>query len=175
MSSVEHRREYQRGYRERRRLRVHELLGGRCEGCGTVESLQVHHRNPKDKSFTLGRSWTLSWERILAELPKCILLCADCHRGHHKWAKPHGTPHRYWAGCRCLSCTAANTAYFRERRKLRRVLAAARAFGEEMRAHGIHVGVGKPPICVVCDVEWPCHAAAPDGLACFADDAAIGH
>lgn len=53
--------------------------------------------------------------------------------------------------------------------------ANARAFGGEMKAQGIHVGVGSPPICVVCEIAWPCNAAQPDGLACLADDAATGH
>lgn len=55
------------------------------------------------------------------------------------------------------------------------IVANARAFGDEMKAQEIHVGVGAPPICVVCGITWPCNAAQPDGLACLADDAAIGH
>lgn len=50
----------------------------------------------------------------------------------------------------------------------------AAAFGAEMKAQGIHVGVGSPPICVVCEIAWPCNAAQPDGLGCLADDDAIG-
>lgn len=54
------------------------------------------------------------------------------------------------------------------------IVANARAFGDEMKAQGIHVGVGSPPLCVICAVPWPCHAAQPDGLACLADATAIG-
>lgn len=53
-------------------------------------------------------------------------------------------------------------------------LAAARGFAAEMRAQGIHVGLGSPPLCVVCDVPWPCAAVSPDGPTCLADDTAIG-
>lgn len=57
-----------------------------CARCGetTVECLQFHHRDPSQKvldvSATIAR-W--SRERILAEIAKCDVLCANCHLKHH--------------------------------------------------------------------------------------------
>jgi 5-methylcytosine-specific restriction endonuclease McrA len=64
------------------KLRAIEYKGGKCSVCGYNKSqraLQFHHLNPKEKDFTLG-SWNiLSWDKIKAELDKCILVCANCH------------------------------------------------------------------------------------------------
>jgi hypothetical protein len=32
---------------------------------------------------------------------------------------------------------------------------------KDMRAQGIHVGLGEPPTCVCCGEPWPCSSAAP--------------
>lgn len=42
-----------------------------------------------------------------------------------------------------------------------------RAFGEDMRARGIHVGLGG--FCVVCDQAWPCDTITDDGTAAGPD------
>ena len=34
-------------------------------------------------------------------------------------------------------------------------------FVAEMREQGIHVGLGQPPMCVVCEIPWPCASASP--------------
>jgi 5-methylcytosine-specific restriction endonuclease McrA len=61
-----------------------EYKGGQCQTCGYKKyqgALELHHRNPKDKSFGIGdKGYTRSWEKVKAELDKCILLCANCHR-----------------------------------------------------------------------------------------------
>lgn len=47
--------------------------------------LDFHHRDPSHKEFRIG--WavdrTLSKSRILAEIDKCDVLCANCHRKEH--------------------------------------------------------------------------------------------
>lgn len=61
--------------------------GGRCEVCGYCKSLwalDFHHRDPKEKDFNLARMKTRSEELIRAELDKCTLLCANCHREEHE-------------------------------------------------------------------------------------------
>lgn len=69
-----------------RRLRAINELGGRCLICGFDRyscSLDIHHRDAKAKApnFRSMRGW--SWERILVELQKCILLCKNCHAAIH--------------------------------------------------------------------------------------------
>jgi transcription elongation factor Elf1 len=57
-----------------------------CARCGerTVECLQFHHRDPSEKLFDVSdiiARW--SRERILVEIAKCDVLCANCHLKHH--------------------------------------------------------------------------------------------
>lgn len=54
-----------------------------CQCCGEVESvsLDFHHIDPQSKSFGLGLGkWSTSFDRIRAEMEKCLLLCSNCHR-----------------------------------------------------------------------------------------------
>jgi len=53
-----------------------------CEHCGYREdarALQFDHIDPATKSFTIGSSSHLAWERVVAEIAKCRVLCANCH------------------------------------------------------------------------------------------------
>lgn len=63
-----------------------EYLGGKCYHCGhkDYDVLTFHHKNPKTKKFTLCQSWQKSWKTLLAEIKKCILLCANCHMKLHR-------------------------------------------------------------------------------------------
>ena len=46
-------------------------------------ALQFHHPN-NDKEFGIAaEGFTRSWEKVKAELDKCILLCANCHAEAH--------------------------------------------------------------------------------------------
>ena len=62
-------------------------LGGKCVFCGysrDLQALDFHHVDEKSKKFGLSeRGLTRSWEKISAELDKCILVCANCHREIH--------------------------------------------------------------------------------------------
>jgi 5-methylcytosine-specific restriction endonuclease McrA len=61
-----------------------EYKGGKCQICGykkCVGALELHHINKAEKSFGIGdKGYTRSWDKVRAELDKCILLCANCHR-----------------------------------------------------------------------------------------------
>jgi 5-methylcytosine-specific restriction endonuclease McrA len=61
-----------------------EYKGGKCQVCGYFRyqgALELHHRNPNSKDFGIGdKGYTRSWDKVKAELDKCILLCANCHR-----------------------------------------------------------------------------------------------
>jgi DNA-binding CsgD family transcriptional regulator len=57
--------------------------GGECALCGyrkCLGALHFHHLDPATKTFGLAmRGHTKSFEKLLAEARKCILLCANCH------------------------------------------------------------------------------------------------
>ncbi len=57
-----------------------------CRYCGESDPtcLDFHHRNPKEKEFLLSLAVArASLERIKAEVAKCDVLCANCHRKLH--------------------------------------------------------------------------------------------
>ena len=61
-----------------------EYKGGKCRVCGYNKyegALDLHHLNPENKKFGIAdKGYTRSWEKVKAELDKCILVCANCHR-----------------------------------------------------------------------------------------------
>lgn len=69
-------------YHNRRASAIHKL-GGKCVVCGTTENLELDHINPLDKSFAIGRLWSVKQSRYDEELSKCQLLCADHHKEKH--------------------------------------------------------------------------------------------
>ena len=73
--------------RKKVRTMAVQYKGGRCSRCGydkCVEALEFHHLDSAQKNFGISaRGYTRSWERVRAELEKCILVCASCHRELH--------------------------------------------------------------------------------------------
>ena len=73
---------------DRRRLRKREFIalrGAKCVDCGydrCIQALDFHHRDPSTKHFDLG-TFSGGRDRAFAELEKCDLLCAVCHRLRH--------------------------------------------------------------------------------------------
>jgi hypothetical protein len=68
------------------KLKGIEYLGGKCVSCGFnayPSALEFHHVDPnkKDSFFRGHKSW--SWEKLQKELDGCLLLCSNCHKGHH--------------------------------------------------------------------------------------------
>ena len=59
-----------------------EYKGGKCIVCGysrCANVLDFHHLDPTEKDFSIGGK-TIAWEKLKAELDKCVLVCANCHR-----------------------------------------------------------------------------------------------
>ena len=59
-----------------------------CKRCGFNEhpaALEFHHRDPTQKKSTVPRMVyrARSLKDIQAEIDKCDVLCANCHRLHH--------------------------------------------------------------------------------------------
>jgi 5-methylcytosine-specific restriction endonuclease McrA len=68
--------EYQRKWLAVRRT-AWLAANGPCVTCGSVEDLQVDHRDPALKVDH--KVWSWSEERRAAELAKCQVLCKQCH------------------------------------------------------------------------------------------------
>lgn len=64
-----------------------EYKGNACEMCGYKRceaALVFHHKEPDGKDFGVSaKGYTRSWERVHAELDKCLLLCSNCHAEIH--------------------------------------------------------------------------------------------
>ena len=58
-----------------------------CSVCGESDPacLDFHHTNPKEKEFSLGdtKASGFSKKRLLNEIQKCVVVCANCHRKAH--------------------------------------------------------------------------------------------
>ena len=70
-----------------KKARAIAIMGGTCSGCSSVvpDSLfEFHHWDPREKEFGISRDgMARRWEAIAAELLKCVMLCANCHREFH--------------------------------------------------------------------------------------------
>lgn len=69
----------------RRALKTRAIMymGGGCWHCGynrTARALHFHHVQG-EKDFVIAS--TQNWERVLVELSKCVLVCANCHAEIH--------------------------------------------------------------------------------------------
>jgi hypothetical protein len=126
------------------RQRALEYGGNKCQDCGYNEcpdALHFHHLDPSTKEFSISSGNTKSWEKIVRELEKCILICANCHAKRHYIPPPddyleyfkisfkqidpdyyvkyprlkkiieHGLIGKYKQGCRCDLCKSASTQY----------------------------------------------------------------
>lgn len=75
--------------KQSRKLKMCEYKGGKCVNCGfkanelTLTAFDFHHLDPTEKEKGLSSMVMGKWEKITAELDKCVLLCSNCHRIHH--------------------------------------------------------------------------------------------
>lgn len=74
-------------FRRRTKQKAVALLGGRCRGCDrefAASTFEFHHLDAGTKDFSISDDGIpRPWERITAELAKCVLVCANCHREIH--------------------------------------------------------------------------------------------
>ena len=67
----------------KRKRQIVYVMGGCCQVCGyskSINALELHHINPKEKIFSFGKEKNKAWDLIIEELKKCVLVCANCHR-----------------------------------------------------------------------------------------------
>jgi len=75
-------------WRENTKRKLVDCCGGKCNRCGynrCLDCLDFHHINEKEKDFSIGKVMAnpRSWDFIIKEVKKCILLCCLCHRELH--------------------------------------------------------------------------------------------
>lgn len=78
-----------RAYRERFMMelanKVYDYLLKHPCSCGESNPvvLEFHHLENKDECISRMIRNCCNWEKIILEIKKCIVLCANCHRKHH--------------------------------------------------------------------------------------------
>ena len=65
-------------YRQTNRLRAIEYLGGKCTDCGKNDE-RVLDFDHLIVGPLISKCMDLSWDRLVIELQKCELVCANCH------------------------------------------------------------------------------------------------
>ena len=74
-------------YRQRRKANLIKVCGSKCCLCGYNKvpgALEFHHIDPTKKSYGIASSGIChDLETDFAEIRKCVLVCANCHREIH--------------------------------------------------------------------------------------------
>ena len=75
-----------KSYRQKQKENIIYVMGEKCACCGYNKcnsALELHHLNPDEKDFTFSDNTNRAWETVVQELPKTIMVCANCHREIH--------------------------------------------------------------------------------------------
>jgi len=75
-------------WRKNCKQRIIDAMGKKCQICGYNKcnnALTLHHIDPTKKELSFGnlRANPKSWELVIKELRKCVLLCSNCHMEIH--------------------------------------------------------------------------------------------
>jgi len=73
---------YYERLRRKKFIENYKLKKG-CSVCGyneSPEALDLDHIDRTQKKFKLSQGHRRTWENMMSELEKCIVLCAICHR-----------------------------------------------------------------------------------------------
>lgn len=75
-------------WRERTKARLVEAMGGECVCCGYKRchrALEFHHKDTNEKEIGIGglRATVRSWDKIVMEARKCVVVCGNCHAEIH--------------------------------------------------------------------------------------------
>jgi hypothetical protein len=85
------RKEYNRNYvnqlRWDKKKKLIHIMGNQCWKCGDknlpICVWQWHHLDPNLKVKALSQMLVKSWENLLDEAKKCVLVCSNCHKILH--------------------------------------------------------------------------------------------
>lgn len=76
-----------RKHQDRRLTRFRELKATlKCSRCPETHPacMDFHHTDPAKKDFSIGRFGRYrTQEKLMEEIKKCVVLCANCHRAEH--------------------------------------------------------------------------------------------
>lgn len=69
--------------------RLADYIGGRkCAHCGfehtSFAPFDFHHLDPTSKELSISDAVCRSWDNLIKEIDKCVLLCSNCHRIEHE-------------------------------------------------------------------------------------------
>lgn len=64
---------------------INEALAGGCLDCGEPDwvVLEFHHRDPATRRFRIAHFYGRSEATLRAEIAKCDVICANCHKRRH--------------------------------------------------------------------------------------------
>lgn len=85
-------------YKARRKMLDAIKLKSGCIDCGynkAPEALQFDHIDPPTKNLGVGQASMAGLKRLMAEIDKCVIRCANCHAIKTKRLNEHG---RYIGG-----------------------------------------------------------------------------
>lgn len=80
-----------KNWRQRTKEKILNLKGNKCSICGynkCNDALAFHHLNDKEFSLSFALRNCKSWNNILQEIDKCILVCLNCHAELHYNSSP---------------------------------------------------------------------------------------
>jgi len=83
--------EYQKNRYHERKDQAVKMLGGKCAVCGTTRNLELDHKNPASKKFTITKLWSVPEAEFKAEVKKCRLLCHKHHLENSAKQREKGT------------------------------------------------------------------------------------
>lgn len=72
-------------WRKNTKIKLFEGFGSKCSMCGIEDDpiiYDFHHLELEGKEFQLS-SKIMSWENLINEAKKCVMLCSHCHRKLH--------------------------------------------------------------------------------------------
>lgn len=70
-------------YRQKIRDIINRIKSVGCCVCGEKEPCCLDFNHLRDKEFVIAAATDISVERLMKELEKCVVLCANCHRKLH--------------------------------------------------------------------------------------------
>lgn len=75
-------------WRRKTKEMIIESMGGECICCNyklCQQAMELHHLDPSEKDFRIASMLAnpKSWDKIVKELRKCVLICNRCHTELH--------------------------------------------------------------------------------------------
>jgi hypothetical protein len=76
---------YSKIQKDKFRQYIQDIKSRGCCMCSekTLQCLDFHHTNPKDKKYDISDMISHNIEKIIIEIQKCIVVCSNCHRKIH--------------------------------------------------------------------------------------------